>query len=165
MVTSRKKAHGTPCPYCRRTLQRGHPKLAPTRDHYLPQSQGGTGADIVIACLQCNGIKGDMMPAQWAAFMAAFAGWWKLGPGALRKARWTINTPGIAHAQAEATAILSKPRNVPRHQAGPPLVVPPELIWPVAATARPACALAPAEAPDTAPASIDAPAGHSGDLL
>ena len=57
-------------------MQLGHPKLEPTREHVMPQCRGGR--TIIIACLQCNGIKADMLPDQWESYMAANPGWWLL---------------------------------------------------------------------------------------
>lgn len=37
--------------------------VAATRDHFIPRSKGGgEGDNIVLACLECNSIKGDRMP-------------------------------------------------------------------------------------------------------
>lgn len=65
---------GDPCGYCRRTMVRGT-ETSPTRDHYLPRSLGGTA--IVMACYACNQQKGDMLPTEWDAFMAANPEWWR----------------------------------------------------------------------------------------
>jgi hypothetical protein len=65
------------CTYCRRTLTPradGGP-LAHTRDHVVPRSKGG--AKTVPACYVCNNIKGDMMPDEWIAYMAANPKWWE----------------------------------------------------------------------------------------
>lgn len=48
------------CPYCGRLIVPGHPELAPTRDHVLPRSKGGTA--LLIVCWRCNNDKGDTMP-------------------------------------------------------------------------------------------------------
>jgi hypothetical protein len=172
MPTSRKRAHGQRCPYCDRTMQLGHPRLNPTRDHFVPQSQGGTGADIIMACLQCNNIKGDMMPEQWTRFMESFPKWWKLPRTALNRARSTVNTPGIQH-RAPST---SRPRPKLKRT---PVVVPAELIWKrpelIAQTValdqalrsptEPRGAFSQPEAPDAPAASVSEPAGHPRDLL
>jgi hypothetical protein len=41
-------------------------------------SRGGTNAkeNIRQACYRCNNIKGNMMPDEWTAFMAANPYWW-----------------------------------------------------------------------------------------
>jgi hypothetical protein len=49
--------------------------LAVTRDHHHPKSKGGR--KIVLACRTCNSIKGDMLPADWKAFMESFPAWWE----------------------------------------------------------------------------------------
>lgn len=77
-----KLAHGRPCPYCARAMDRhdfdesGFPgDLQPTRDHHpVPKSKGGTR--IIIVCMRCNSIKGDMTAVEWAAYMLANPGWW-----------------------------------------------------------------------------------------
>ena len=96
-------------------------RLQPTRDHVVPQSRGGRS--IIICCLQCNGIKADMLPDQWASYMAANPGWWML-TRAERRAR--AREPRVA-------ARLAKwgPRRAQRQGSPPaaPVVVPPQLIW------------------------------------
>jgi hypothetical protein len=173
-MPSRKRAHGQRCPYCDRTMQLGHPRLNPTRDHFVPQSQGGTGADIIMACLQCNNIKGDMMPEQWTRFMEGFPKWWTLPRTALNRARSTVNTPGIQHRAPSTT----RPRPKLKSKRAP-VVVPAELIWKTKAqdallravkTAFPAPteprgAISQPEAPDAPAASVSEPAGHPRDLL
>lgn len=174
MPPNRKRAHGQPCPYCQRPMQRHHPKLEPTRDHHVPQSKGGT--DIIIACIQCNMIKADMMPEQWTAFMAQFDGWWKFSKSELRHARRAFSTPGleagvnIRRERKEAGLTSSgKPK---------PVIVPPGLIWKradlIAQTVEldaqlrgptePAGAVPMPDAPNPSPTSENAPAPHSGDL-
>lgn len=73
------------CAYCKREmtarslLQFGRlTGLERTRDHYIPLSRGGTNAkdNIRQACYRCNSIKGNMMPDEWTAFMAANPCWW-----------------------------------------------------------------------------------------
>jgi 5-methylcytosine-specific restriction endonuclease McrA len=79
----RRLAVGQPCPYCCRTMERlDHPRLAPTRDHVVPESRGGK--EVIVACMQCNTTKADMLPDQWEAFMASNPGWWKLSKHELR---------------------------------------------------------------------------------
>jgi hypothetical protein len=75
------------CAYCKRemkprsTLTLGRlTGLERTRDHYIPLSRGGTNAkeNIRPSCYRCNNIKGNMMPDEWAAFMAANPCWWAM---------------------------------------------------------------------------------------
>lgn len=68
---------GQRCQYCRRTLEAptSSSRVAATRDHVMPRSAGGLRT--VLACFQCNNLKGDMLPDQWTAFMAANPEWWK----------------------------------------------------------------------------------------
>lgn len=65
------------CVYCRRKLEpRNTPSLlATTNDHYVPASRGGSMTRL--ACYHCNHLKGDMMPDEWAAFMAENPEWWR----------------------------------------------------------------------------------------
>lgn len=69
------------CRYCRRSLLRqsqsptpGH-HLAPTRDHVIPKSRGGTFT--AWCCHQCNQLKADMSLIEWAKFMQAYPQWWE----------------------------------------------------------------------------------------
>ena len=68
------------CAYCGRLtlITRGREPLGATIDHVIPRSNGGTfaRANLALACRKCNGIKGNMMPDEWAAFMAATPRWW-----------------------------------------------------------------------------------------
>lgn len=157
-------------------MERHHPKLQPTHDHIVPVSRGGRA--VIVACIQCNGIKADMLPEQWAAFMAANPGWWLLDKLALRAARRMVSTPGIQHRTQFGIYR-------PRARKPGPVVVPPELIYAnslrpyeramfllqahrdaaAQAPAEAACAVPPADGPMDAPASVSAPAPHSGDLL
>lgn len=47
----------------------------PTRDHVHPKSKGGRST--VMACYECNQIKGDMLPTEWAVFMVENPRWWE----------------------------------------------------------------------------------------
>lgn len=104
-MLSRKNHHGKPCPYCRRQMNLHDFHLRPTWDHVVPKSRGGR--ERIVCCHKCNGIKGDIMPDQWAAYMAANPGWWLL-TRAERRAR-RVARQGSAPA--------------------PPTVVPPVLIY------------------------------------
>jgi hypothetical protein len=87
--------------------------LRPTRDHVIPRSRGGR--EKVICCWKCNSLKGDMMPDEWAAYMAANPGWWLLTRAQRKHSR----------------RIAARKRGVPNKQGHKimPVVVPPELIW------------------------------------
>ena len=65
------------CHYCERVLEPKTSKgfLAETRDHVVPACLGGTVT--VKCCWLDNQLKGDLTPERWAAFMAAYPGWWK----------------------------------------------------------------------------------------
>lgn len=65
------------CTYCRRVMEPPSSKsrVAATRDHITPQSNGGT--ITVPCCRQCNGMKGNMSPQAWARFMARNPEWWR----------------------------------------------------------------------------------------
>jgi hypothetical protein len=119
-IKDRKSAVGKPCPYCQRTMEhRTHRTLAPTRDHVVPASRGGR--EMIICCITCNGVKGDMLPAVWAAFMAAHPRWWLLSKYDLRRIK-----RGAWKARMEAEhPLLSKQGKPPAK----PVVVPVGLIW------------------------------------
>lgn len=34
------------------------------------------GDNVTLACVLCNGLKGDMTPAEWAEFMVQNPEWW-----------------------------------------------------------------------------------------
>ena len=79
---------GRPCAYCMRpmTRKRGGPGvkmvLPPdhaTKDHVIPKSKGGAPLpnNKVWACACCNTLKGNMMPEEWDAWMAAHPRWWE----------------------------------------------------------------------------------------
>lgn len=116
---NRLTSHGKPCPYCQRLMDRGTFKLQPTRDHIVPQSRGGSAR--LICCLTCNGIKADMMPEAWAAYMAANPGWWLLS-AAERRARARAGRRQYDMPNKNGNRIARQPRAMP-------VVVPPELIF------------------------------------
>lgn len=68
------RREGSTCRYCSRTMTtemgRLHPS-APTRDHYVPRGRGGmdTLQNIVLACLECNGMKGHLLPDEFTAWL------------------------------------------------------------------------------------------------
>jgi hypothetical protein len=113
------KHHGLPCLYCQRPMNRRDERLRPTRDHFLPRSQGGR--EIVVCCSVCNTVKADMLPDQWLAYMEATPKWWLLTKIELRasRRRILIATPGM------------KLRKSVRQGSPPaaPVVVPPALIF------------------------------------
>lgn len=113
------KHHGLPCCYCARPMNLHDARMRPTRDHLLPRSQGGR--EIVVACITCNAIKADMLPDQWAAFMATHPKWWLMTAAERRLSRRTalIVTPGMKLRKAYRQG--SPP--------APPVIVPPELIF------------------------------------
>lgn len=73
-----KRGKGELCAYCRRVLHStmSQSKTAATRDHTIPLSRGGRHK--VWCCRQCNTLKGNKSPDEWAAFMAAHPEWWRL---------------------------------------------------------------------------------------
>lgn len=113
--------HGKNCAYCDRVMDRGSVKLQPTRDHVIPRVRGGNA--VVISCLQCNGIKGDMMPEQWQVFMALYPRWWTLTKTELR----LIRRGEIGNGKVRPYL----PRRRIRQGTAPlpPVIVPPELVY------------------------------------
>lgn len=79
--------HGKPCKYCQRPMDRVDVRLHATRDHIIPRCRGGSKKGIVICCATCNGIKADMTPDEWQAYMIATPSWWLLS----RAQRRTLN--------------------------------------------------------------------------
>jgi hypothetical protein len=118
----RDKAHGETCPYCHRTMDKRNFHLQPTRDHVIPRCRGGTVK--IICCLKCNGIKSDMLPDAWAAYMAANPGWWLLTK-AERKARRRAARRVYGMPDGRGN-VIRKPQGTP--PAALP-IVPPEFIW------------------------------------
>lgn len=68
------------CYYCRRVtiLTRKSPKwdgLTATLDHITPRASGGGRVEnLVLACRDCNDLKGDLTPQEFAAAVAFAAG-------------------------------------------------------------------------------------------
>ncbi len=67
------------CVYCRRsvTAAQGPVPAGPlcaTADHFLPKVQGGSSepVNIVLACLECNQVKGGFNPYEWEKFLRLF---------------------------------------------------------------------------------------------
>ena len=68
-------AAGDSCYYCNlrvivKSMRNEHTMLA-TRDHVVPKSRGGTDAiaNIVMACANCNGVKGSMTGTEFIYFL------------------------------------------------------------------------------------------------
>lgn len=110
--------HNQPCQYCLRPMNRADRKLHATRDHINPRCRGG--GPIVVACITCNGIKGNMLHDVWQAFMAAHPSWWTLTKYELRMIqRAAIGLPTVPRKRA--VRFVSARRL--------PVVVPPSLIY------------------------------------
>lgn len=67
------------CVYCFRPTHRilmvgGRDGLERTRDHYVPRVHGGR--KTIPCCRYCNGLKRDMMPADWWEFRRRNAHLW-----------------------------------------------------------------------------------------
>lgn len=67
------------CVYCQREVfycSESAPtnSLSATRDHFLPIHAGGSGqlVNMVLACMECNALKGGMNPYQWQLFVSRF---------------------------------------------------------------------------------------------
>jgi 5-methylcytosine-specific restriction endonuclease McrA len=79
------------CCYCQRktilTLDR-IPLMA-TVEHIVPLSKGGakSGDNTSLSCRLCNNMKGNLLPQEWAEFMASHPRWWLSSKRARRKAR------------------------------------------------------------------------------
>ena len=114
---------GKACPYCRRAMDIRDFHRRPTRDHVIPVSRGGT--EKVICCNKCNGIKGDMMPDAWEAYMLANPGWWLLTK-AERKRRRVASARQYDHPNGKGNVIRRGRQGSPPMG---PVVVPPEYIW------------------------------------
>lgn len=115
----RDKHHGQACPYCYRAMDRRDVRLHPTRDHVLPICRGGT--QKIICCATCNGIKADMLPEVWNAFMEDHPGWWKLSRAELRAIR--RKERGLAPRRSRRLRWLQGTA------PAAPIVVPPPLIY------------------------------------
>jgi HNH endonuclease len=105
--------HGKPCGYCQRPMDKNSETLSATRDHTVPRCRGGSKSAIVICCRKCNGLKGDMLPAEWAAYMTANPGWWQTRE----------------QKRAEKWKVRRKRRELQGYPPPGPVVVPPELIY------------------------------------
>jgi hypothetical protein len=79
------------CSYCdremirRRAANGKHVELARTKDHFIPQSQGGYRT--ILSCHGCNSLKGAMSFEEWQLFMDKNPSWWLLTKQDLRKVR------------------------------------------------------------------------------
>lgn len=79
---TRKMAHilrtnGLKCYYCFRLMitRSYNSKVAPSRDHVIPLSRGGSndGDNIVICCRMCNEIKGKLTGEEYTAWLSGSA--------------------------------------------------------------------------------------------
>lgn len=63
--------NGQCCPYCTRIMHKGAGRLSPSRDHLTPLSRGGanTPTNRVIACVACNGSKGNWLLSEWLTLL------------------------------------------------------------------------------------------------
>lgn len=106
-------------------MDRASVHLQATRDHVNPRSKGG-GA-VVICCITCNGIKGDMNPEDWLLFMAEHPRWWTLSKLQLRDIRRRLL--GLP-SRKEKLRQFRLPKPQKQGAARVPVVVPPGLVWP-----------------------------------
>jgi hypothetical protein len=86
---------GEYCHYCQR-LMVAYSDTHPTKDHVVPRSRGGR--KTVMACITCNNTKGDMMPAEWSAFMLDNPLWWTVAGLRVSKVEWLRTHIGNAPA-------------------------------------------------------------------
>ena len=92
------RINGTPCAYCKRTMDARSPRLMPTRDHTEPRSMGGL--HTVWACADCNNIKGNMTFKSWLEFMVDYPNWWFGVPFKIRNCYMPDNPSGNADDKA-----------------------------------------------------------------
>lgn len=119
--------HGKPCGYCSRPMDKNSDALRATRDHSIPRSKGGTSSPKIICCHKCNGLKGDMLPDEWAAYMRANPRWWLLTHAERRASRRADRDKKRVEKWGARLARRDRER-----QGSPlpgPVVVPPELIY------------------------------------
>lgn len=100
-------------------MDRGDARLMPTRDHVIPVSRGGRTK--IICCQTCNGMKADMLPAEWSAFMEDNPRWWKLTRVELRMIRRKAR--GLPPRRSRRLRYLQGTA------PAAPVVVPPPLIY------------------------------------
>jgi 5-methylcytosine-specific restriction endonuclease McrA len=62
------------CTYCDRRMIPGT-STSPTKDHVHPASKGGVFT--ILACHECNWLKGDLAADDWQEFMQKNPRWWK----------------------------------------------------------------------------------------
>jgi 5-methylcytosine-specific restriction endonuclease McrA len=96
------------CAYCWRltALTSGRGPLVATIDHVIPRSKGGGNArtNLTLACRHCNGMKGNMMPEEWSAYMAAHPRWWEYSRSERRQRRAFVKQ--ALPASREASLVL-----------------------------------------------------------
>lgn len=61
--------HGSPCPYCLRTMNVFSEVLAPTRDHIRPRSRFNK-TELLIVCMECNLFKANKTLAEFIICLA-----------------------------------------------------------------------------------------------
>ena len=79
MTSSSDSLQGCRCVYCARIMYGEQTGAAPTRDHAVPKSRGGTMAtsNRLIACFECNQLKNDRTLEEWLVALK-FAGSFRL---------------------------------------------------------------------------------------
>lgn len=108
-----KRGKSEVCHYCRRKLQATGGRygnrypLSATRDHTVPRVRGGT--TTVWACRQCNQLKADRTPQEWAAFMAENPAWWTTEAGAAPRERFHPNWQRPPQPSETNNRIVGKP--------------------------------------------------------
>lgn len=94
--------------------------LQPTRDHIVPVSRGGR--EKIICCITCNGIKADMLPEVWEAFMEEHPQWWLLTRMELRRIQRAARGLPTLRQKARRHRVLQGSSHAP-------VIVPKELIY------------------------------------
>lgn len=83
------------CCYCKRgPLLQGvaggnNPGMTATRDHVASRADHGEGG-WVPCCLDCNRLKGALLPGAWFAFIDLNPGYWRDFPQHAHVLRWLI---------------------------------------------------------------------------
>ena len=99
------------CTYCGRPTQM--PSMLPgttheltaTADHRIPVSKGGGNEkqNLTLACLKCNTLKSNMLPAQWTTYMKSHPLWWTFSKRQRRERR--VAQPGEPTQRITAPAM------------------------------------------------------------
>lgn len=118
-----KRGRGETCYWCTRTLESmgSRSGVAATRDHVVPQCQGGT--HTVWCCWTCNVIKGNMTPYHWRGFMRDNPRWWTNGPRPFRGARRPSIGPRL-NLTATRDEIMAVAKRLADESFGPLTLVP-----------------------------------------